>query len=60
MLFAVPVAQVWLKMVSFVAAEILVCHTYQVFFQYISWDKYHHTPILFMAVLLSKTLEFIS
>ena len=38
----------WLKTVSFVAAEILTCQTYKLFFPYISWDKYHHTWDLFI------------
>ena len=44
----------WLKTVSFVAAEISTRQTYQLFFPYISWDKYYHTPILLMVVLSSK------
>ena len=44
----------WLKTVSFVAAEISTRKTYQLFFPYISWDKYHHTPILLMVILSSK------
>ena len=54
MLFALPAAQVWLKMVSFVAAEISIQKMYQLFFPYISWEKYHHTPILLMIILSSK------
>ena len=38
-------------MVSFVAAEISTQKMYQLFFPYISWDKYHHTPILLMVIL---------
>ena len=43
----------WLKAVGFVAAEILTCQMYQLFFPCISWDKYHHTPILVMVILSS-------
>ena len=46
MLFALPAAQVLVEMVSFVAAEISTRNTYQLSFPYISWDKYHHAPIL--------------
>ena len=33
------------KMVSFLAAESSTFQTYQLFFPYISWDKYHHIYI---------------
>ena len=41
-------------MVIFVVAEILTQKTYQLFFPYILWDKYPHTPILLMVILSSK------
>ena len=43
----------WLK-TGFVAAEISTCQMYQLFFPYISWDKYRHTPILVMVILSSN------
>ena len=49
MLFTLPAAQVLVKTVGFVAAKISTCQTYQLFFPYISWDKYHHTPIIVMV-----------
>ena len=51
MLFALPAAQVWLKMVSFVEAEISTRKMYQLFFPYILRDK---TPVLLMVILSSK------
>ena len=54
MLFALPAAQVWFETVGFVAAEISIRKTYQLFFPYISWGKYHHMPVLFMIDLFSK------
>ena len=44
----------WFKTVSFVAAEISTQKMYQLFFPYISWNKYRHAPVLFMIVLFSK------
>ena len=38
----------WLNTVYYVAAEILTYQMYQLFSPYISWNEYHHTPILFM------------
>ena len=58
MLFALSAAQVLAyayEMVRFVAAKISNCEMYQLFsHMYISWDKYHYTPILLMVVLFSK------
>ena len=42
------------KTVNFVAVEILTSQMYQLFFPYISWDKYYQTPTLFMVVLFTK------
>ena len=46
----------WLKMVSFVVAEISSSQMYWLFSHtYILWHKYHQTPITFiMVVLFSK------
>ena len=52
-LLVLPTAQVWLKMVGFVAAKISASQMYQLFFPYILWHKYHQT-LYFMVVLFSK------
>ena len=44
----------WLITIRFVAAKFLTTKTYQLFFSYISWNKYRHTPVPFMIVLFSK------
>ena len=54
MLFALPAAQVLLKMASFMVAKISTYQTYQLFFPYISWDKCHHIPVLLMVILSTK------
>ena len=44
----------WLIMTRFVAAEFLSTKAHWLFFPYISWNKYRHTPVLFMIALFSK------
>ena len=58
MLFTLPAAQVLLKRVGFMAAKISTCQMYQLFFRCISWDKRHHTPILFEVVLFFEIIPF--
>ena len=38
---------------KFVVAEISSSQTYQLFFPYIMWDKYHDTLVYFIIVLFS-------
>ena len=44
----------WPKTASLLAAEFQPPKHISCFFPYVSWDKYHQTPILFMSVLFSK------
>ena len=48
----------WFKTVSFVAAEISTQKTYQLFSPYISWNKYHRTPILVTEILSSISYRY--
>ena len=45
-LFALPVDQVWLKTVGFHGSQNFYLPNVSVIYPYISWHKYHQTPIL--------------